>query len=195
MILGVSLVLGFLFALADVLFVLKSKNAKSIIHTLLRDTLLVFLFHFGVMKYIFNTENIYFPDSPDGTYIFNTLAICFGVGAVYFLINAVCAKYPLGKDDEIKRKKGNRALKIISSVLFGTGVAALTATVWGKDFFGDLTPDQILINLNSPTEGTDASVYISGVESVVLATALFTALFCIITFSDKRLVMKIKEKK
>lgn len=194
MILGVSLVLGFLFALADVLFVLKSKNAKSIIHTLLRDTLLVFLLHFGVMKYIFNTENIYFPDSPDGTYIFNTLAICFGVGAVYFLINAVCAKYPLGKDDEIKRKKGNRALKIISSVLFGTGVAALTATVWGKDFFGDLTPDQILINLNSPTEGTDASVYISGVESVVLATALFTALFCIITFSDKRLVMKIKEK-
>ena len=73
-------------------------------------------------------------------------------------------------------------------------MAAFTATIWAKDFFGDLTPDQILINLNSPTEGTDASVYISGIEGPLLSTALFTALFCVFLFSDKSLVLRFKEK-
>ncbi len=178
----------------DVFFNLQKKKAGTVVHTLLRDTLLVFLFHFGIMKYIFKAENIYFPSQPDTGYILKTVCSCIAVAVVYFILESLRVRLPVGRTEEIKRKKGNRAVKIISSVLFGTGVAALTATVWGKDFFGDLTPDQILINLNSPTEGTDASVYISGVESVVLATALFTALFCIITFSDKRLVMKIKDR-
>ena len=194
MILGICLVIALAVGVADVLVVLKEKNAKAVIRTLLRDTLLVFLFHFGVMKYILKAENIYFPDAADKTYLFNVLAVCFAVACIYFLVKALISKYPVGRSEEIKRKKGNRALKIISSVLFGTGVAALTATIWGKDFFGDLTPDQILINLNSPTEGTDASVYISGVESVVLATALFVAIFCIVTFSDKSLFVKIKNR-
>ncbi|MBQ6898138.1 MAG: LTA synthase family protein, partial [Clostridia bacterium] len=194
MILGFCIGIAVLIAVADVFLNLKEKKAGKVIHTLFRDTILVLLFHFGVMKYIFRIENVYSGSAHAGAYVFNTISICFLTGAVYFLLNTLCQKYSLGEDDPVKMKHGNRAVKVLSSVFFSLGTAALTGTVWGKDFFGDLTPDQILINLNSPTEGTDASVYISGVESVVLVTALFTAIFVILTSTDKKLVLSLKEK-
>lgn len=194
MILGFCIGIGLLVALADVYFNLAEKKAGRVIHTIIRDTLLVFLLHFGVMKFIWKIENVYSATAHEGAYVFNTISICFLTGAVYFLLNALCTKFSLGEEDVVKRPHGNRAVKVLSSVFFCLGTAALTGTVWGKDFFGDLTPDQILINLNSPTEGTDASVYISGVENVVLVTALFTALFIILTSTDKKLLLTLKEK-
>lgn len=194
MILAFCFGIALLIALADIFFNLRTKKAGTIVHTLLRDTILVFLLHFGVMRFCFNIENVYSSSAHEGAYTFNTISICFLVGAVYFLLYALISKLSLGETSPVSRPHGNRAVKVISSVLFGIGTAALTGTIWGKDFFGDLTPDQILINLNSPTEGTDAGVYISGIESVVLTTALFTAIFIICTFTDKKLVLTLKEK-
>lgn len=194
MILAFCFGIALLIAIADVLFILRTKKAGTVIHTLLRDTILVFLLHFGVMRFCFSIENVYSASVHEGAYAFNTISICFLVGAVYFLLYAVISKLSIGEASPVRRPHGNRAVKVIASVLFGIGTAALTATIWGKEFFGDLTPDQILINLNSPTEGTDASVYISGIESVVLTTALFTAIFTICTFTDKKLVLTLKEK-
>ncbi len=194
MILAICLGIGLSAALADIFFVLKERKPKRVVHILFRDTLLTFLIHFGIMKYVFNVTDVYGFSGAEGSYILKTVCVCLFVGVCCFLFNRFSSLLSLGDADPVKNKHGNRAVKVLSGVFFGTGVAALTATVWGKDFFGDLTPDQILINLNSPTEGTDASVYISGVESVVLTTALLTALFVIATTTDKRLVLFIKEK-
>ena len=194
MIIAICLVLGFAASLADVFLVLKERKVSTVIHTVLRDVILIYLFHYGVMKYLFKIENIYSSAAHEGSYAFNCISILFAVACAYFLVISLIKKFPLGEETPIKRKKGNVALKIVGAIFFALGTAALTATVWGKDFFGDLTPDQILINLNSPTEGTDASVYISGVEGPVLSTALFTAIYCIIAFTDKNLVLKAKEK-
>ncbi len=194
MILAICFAIGLMISLADVFLVQKEKKAGAVMHCVFRDTVLVFLLHFGVMKYILKTENIYSSAAHEGVYVFNAISICFLVSAVYFLLRSLISKYSLGEESTVRRKHGNRAVKVVSSILFALGAAALTGTIWGKDFFGDLTPDQILINLNSPTEGTDASVYISGIESVVLPTALFTAIFCIVTFSDKNFVLRLKEK-
>ena len=194
MIIALCLVIGLLVALADIFLVVKEKKVSTIIHTLFRDIILVDLLHYGVMKYMFNIQNIYSATAHEGSYSFNCISIAFAVACAYFLVVAMMKKFPIGEEKPIKRKKGNTALKILGAVFFALGVAALTATIWGKDFFGDLTPDQILINLNSPTEGTDAGVYISGVEGPVLSTALFTAIYCIFAFADKNLVLKLKEK-
>ena len=192
MIIAVCIVIGLLISVADILLIKKDFKVKSIIHTLFRDTILSNLFYYGVMKYIFGVTGIY----TSATYVSDVLlkGILTGVmitaiyvGAAYFL-----ERFMVREDNEIKRKKLNLTVKIISVVLFAFGIAALTGTIWGKEFFGDLTPDQILINLNSPTEGTDSSVYISAIEGPVLSTELFTALFCILLFSDKTAVLKFK---
>ena len=194
MVLAICFGIGLLVSLADLVFILKEKKTKKIIHALFRDTILVLLLHFGVMFNILKTSDVYGFAGAEGSYILKASFVCLGTGVVYFIISTLCQKLPLGEQYPVKMPRGNRVLKVLSSVFFCIGTAAYTATIWGKDFFGDLTPDQILINLNSPTEGTDASVYISGVESVVLATALATALFTVGTSTDRRLVLKLKEK-
>lgn len=194
MVIAFSFIFGLIIALADVFLNRKTKRTSEIIRTLVKDTLLVVLFFYGVMKYVFKTQNIFFPSYHEEGYIFNALSIAFCVAALYFFAVSLLGRFSLKEEEPVKKRGSNRAVKIISTVFFALGSAALTATVWGKDFFGDLTPDQILINLNSPTEGTDASVYISGVEGPVLSTALFTAIFCILTFTDKHIVLRIKEK-
>ena len=194
MILAVAFAAGIITAVADIFLILKTKKPKTVIHAVLRDTVLVFLLHFGVMKYFFSISNIYSMASKDDLYLLKYLLSLLVVSIVY-LAGKVLKKYVLQTEEKpIKRRRGNKAVKIISAVSFCLGMAAFTATIWAKDFFGDLTPDQILINLNSPTEGTDASVYISGIEGPLLSTALFTALFCVFLFSDKSLVLRIKEK-
>ncbi|MBQ9946280.1 MAG: LTA synthase family protein [Clostridia bacterium] len=194
MILAVAFAAGIITAVADIFLILKTKKPKTVIHAVLRDTVLVFLLHFGVMKYFFSISNIYSMASKDDLYLLKYLLSLLVVCIVY-LAGKVLKKYVLQTEEKpIKRRRGNKAVKIISAVSFCLGMAAFTATIWAKDFFGDLTPDQILINLNSPTEGTDASVYISGIEGPLLSTALFTALFCVFLFSDKSLVLRIKEK-
>ncbi len=194
MIIASGLIFGLIIAVMNVLFTRRTKKVTTVIHMVIKDTVLVNLFFYGVMKYIFGEENIYFPSYHEEGYAFSAICICFCVAAVYFLAVALIQRFPIGEEREIKRKKGNAAVKIIGAVFFALGIAALTGTIWGKDFFGDLTPDQILINLNSPTEGTDASVYISGVEGPVLSTALFTAIYCLIAFCDKNLILRIKDK-
>ncbi|MBR3767301.1 MAG: LTA synthase family protein [Clostridia bacterium] len=194
MLIAIGIIIGLLISIADIVFVLKSRRVKGIIHALVRDTVLINLFHYGVMKYIFRTENIYSVSAHENTYWLLSIGMCLAVAVIYFLAIFLLHKFSLGEKSEIKRKKGNVAVKIIGLLLFALGVAALTGTVWGKDFFGDLTPDQILINLNSPTEGTDASVYISAIEGPFLSTALFTAIYCLFAFSDRKFVFRNKEK-
>ena len=117
MILGFSVGIALLIALADVFVNIKEKKPGKVIHTLFRDTILVFLFHFGVMKYIFKIENVY-SSAHEGAYVFNTISFCFLTGAVYFLLNTLCQKYSLGEDDPVKMKHGNRAVKVLSEVDF-----------------------------------------------------------------------------
>lgn len=194
MVIASGLVFGLIIAVMNVLLTRKTTKITSIIHFIIKDTVLINLFFYGIMKYAFKEENIYSVSAHEEGYMFYAVSICFAVAAVYFLAVAIFQRFSLGEVSEIKRKKGNAAVKIVGAVFFALGIAALTGTIWGKDFFGDLTPDQILINLNSPTEGTDASVYISGIEGPVLSTALFTAIYCLIAFSDKNLILRLKDK-
>ena len=67
-------------------------------------------------------------------------------------------------------------------MFFALGCAFYFGSVWGVEFFGEINADQMLITLNSPTEGTDPGVYVSGFEGPVLTTAILTALFSVFAF-------------
>jgi phosphoglycerol transferase len=79
-------------------------------------------------------------------------------------------------------------MKILSAIFVALGSACYFGTIWGKGAFGDVTADQLLINLTSPTEGMDPNVYLEGFEGPVFQTMLVTALFCIFAFSNFKIV-------
>lgn len=188
MIIAICLVFGVIVGIADITLLSKIKKPGKIIHTLIRDAVLVALLHFGSMRYIFQTENIYSASAHNGHYVLLNCLVCFIVAAIYLIVAFALPRLHILEKTEPKNKKGAMAVKILSTIFFSLGILALTATFWGIESFGDLTADQMIINLLSPTEGTDPGVYISAIEGPVLGTALFTALFALFAFSDRKLV-------
>ncbi len=93
--------------------------------------------------------------------------------------------------------KRQKAVLIISAVLFILGSAALTGTIWGKGTFGDLAPDQMLINMFSPREGTSEDIMTTLWSGPVLQTAIMAVLFvCIcLPFPIRALRSKFKSAK
>ncbi|MGN0535767.1 MAG: hypothetical protein ACI4IR_07190 [Eubacterium sp.] len=75
-------------------------------------------------------------------------------------------------------------MKILSAVFVFFGCAFYFATDWSTSAFGEISGDQLLINLISPTSGTDVSVYEECLEGPVFKTTLITAIFCLVVFSN-----------
>lgn len=194
MLIAIVLAIGILASVSDIIFVKKEKKVKKIIGTAFRDTLMIVLTGFGIMKYLLKLDDVFGIQNSSSALIAKSVAVNLICALVWLGFSLMFTKASCFERQTIKRKKSTKALKIMACILFVLGSVALTATVWGKDFFGDLSPDQIIINLSSPTEGTDIGVYISGVENVVLTSMLLSGYFCIFCFSDYRLKIQKSEK-
>lgn len=186
---------GILVTVADVFLFAKEKRLSIWIHAFLRDTSTVNLISFFLMKNVLGVINIFQPSLHGPWYALEYAALSIAIGIAFLFVLGLIKNILQFEYEEPKHKKGAMAVKIISTVFLALGVAAFTGTIWGKEAFGDLEPDQILINLNSPTEGTDVGVYISLFEGPVLTTALLTALFCIIVFPKYKLTYNKNDKK
>lgn len=189
------ILVGTLITVADVFLFAKDKRVTTWIHAFIRDILTVNLTAFFLMKNVLGIENIFDASLHESLYVLKYALFATAIGIVFLCALGFIKKNLQFEHSEPKHKKSAMAVKIISTVFFALGVAAFTGTIWGKEAFGDLEPDQILINLNSPTEGTDVGVYISLFEGPVLTTALLTALFCIIVFPKYKLMYEKNEKK
>ena len=182
-----------LICVADIFLFAKDKKVSTCVHIVIRDTLTINLISFFITRNIFGLENILFS-MHHYAYIAKYVILSFIVGIALLCIIGFINKNINFEYVEPKNKKGAKAIKIISTIFTALGTAAFTGTLWGKEAFGTLAPDQILINLNSPTEGTDSSVYTSLFEGPVLTTALITTLFSIVVFSNRKLYFE-KDKK
>ena len=136
------------------------------------------------MKNFLNVSNIFMPDSHRPSFMWKYVGLELALGLVFLCLIGFTKRFLKIEYSAPKNNKGALAVKIVSTIFFALGLAAYTGTLRGKEAFGDLAADQILINLNSPTEGTDPGVYISLFEGPVLTTLLFTVLFCIVVFPN-----------
>lgn len=95
---------------------------------------------------------------------------------------------------ESKDPKKHNFIRILSVVLAALGTAAFTGTRWGKGTFGDITPDQMLINMFSPTDGTSAEVMNTLWTGPVFQTLFVTFFFALFVFSGRIPMYRRKEK-
>lgn len=97
------------------------------------------------------------------------------------------------------KKTNNKVLfiNIISIMFFALGIAAITGTIWGTKTFGELVPDQMIINLFSPRDGTSNEIMSTLWKGPVLYTFILTVLFAVFVFFNKyiRFCSKGKERK
>lgn len=188
------ILIGALTTVADIFLFAENKTVKTCIHAFIRDALTVNLAAFFIMKNFLGLDNLFTGNTHGPHYASKYTLLAVVVSAVFLCLIGFVNKALQFKRVTPEHRKGAMTLKIISAIFTALGCAAYTGTLWGKEAFGDLTPDQILINLNSPTEGTDTGVYVSLLEGPVLTTALVAALFCIVVFSNLSIVYKKSER-
>ena len=180
-------VISVAFGIADIALIGNAKKIGSKINVVLRYLFTVNLTSLFIMKYVLRVPNIFQPSLHKGPFALKYCVLVFAVSLAFILLKCFAADVLKLEKTNPKNKKRANALKTASVILFALGMVAYTATVWGIQAYGALSPDQILINLISPVEGNEVGVYYSVFEGPVLKTAFFTAVFTLITFSPYQL--------
>lgn len=191
---GCALFAGLLIGAADIWLFTEKRSPAACINAVFRDVIVTNLLTFSVMKYLLNVSNVFVPSMHGPKYALKYLALALVIGLIFLALMGFLKKFITVEPSKPKRKAGAWVMRIFATVMFALGLAAITGTVWGKQAFGDLSPDQIIINLNSPIEGTDVGVYISVLEGPVLITAVLTAVFCLLIFPSYKIVYNKNEK-
>ncbi len=186
---------GVLIGIADIFLFVPKKRVATCIHTVICDAVLANLFALAAMKYLLEIPNIFAPELHGALYPLKYLALTLAFGIAVLTARGFLTGALQFEVVPPKHKIGAWVLRICSALFFGLGVAAYTGTIWGKKTFGEITPDQMLINLNSPTEGTSSEVMTTLFEGPVLQTALLVAVFCVVAFSVRNIVYGMREKK
>lgn len=187
--------ISILFGVADVFLLETNQKLSSRIHTVVRYFFLVNLTSFFVMKYALGIPNIFQTSFHSGAYPFKCAAVLIVVGLAIFMLRGFLLKVLQLEKTEPKHKKRAKAVKIISIVLFTLGMAAFTASLWGMKAYGNLAPDQIVVNIISPVGGGgETGVYFTVLEEPVLQTAFISAIFALITLSPYKLTFNRNEK-
>lgn len=183
---SIAVLLGYKYILRD------GDIVRRDIFAFIRDAILSNFLAIITGSWIINNATINsIVDFTQNSYVYTVFQIVLALifAAAVILLTGFSEGRFLYKKDNSDNKKHN-FIRIISIILFALGSAALTGTVWGLETFGDLSPDQMIINIFSPTEGTSDDVMITLWKGPVLQTAVLTVLFALAVFSKRVLSLK-----
>lgn len=193
MLLLYCILIGIVFTAAEVLLIKKEHDSKkqqilSMIRTFAENSLLINLSSLALMKYVLKIPNVFYTKLHGPFYPIKYIAFASLIGLAVIFVKLLLEKRLEYIRTEDKRSTKTKVLSILSIIFFALGAALFTATIWGKATFGDITPDQFLVNLKSPVVGTSDDIAVTIFEGPVFETAFLTTLFSIFVLSPYKLV-------
>ena len=186
---------GLLVFAADTGLLLKRRTAGTVIHALFRDVIVSNLAALFLAQFVLRIENVFVPDLHGPWYPLKYFLLSLGTGIVLLFCKGVADNVLSYESTVPKRRARTWVLRIVCVLLFALGTAAFTGTIWSQNTFGELTPDQMLINLISPVEGTASDVMNTIFFGPVFQTVFLTTVFCLFAFSDRVLLYHRTESK
>lgn len=172
----------------------RNRSAGKCIHTVIRNAFVINLISLAFLKYVFKYQHFIITDSYETESFVKFFCLSLVVGAVLLFISAFINRYFTFESETPKKKAGARFIKILSVFLFMLGALCYFGTVWGKGSYGDVTADQLLINLISPAGGAEDNVYVEGIEGPVFNVMLATSVFCLFVYSNFKIKYTLKQK-
>lgn len=172
----------------------KKKSFGKCLHIFLKNEFIVNLVSLALLTYVFKYKHIFVTKDYGTAEFAKYFLLAMLIGLCFMLLCQVLDGRIVFKNSDVKKSRGAKAVRIISPVLLCLGCAMYFATIWSRRAFGEVGGDQLLINLLSPTTGTDISVYQECFEGPVFKTALITAVFCLFVYSKSTVFVKIEGK-
>lgn len=172
----------------------KKETVGKYIHIFVKNEFIINLVSIVILLKVFNYQHFLNTSNYGMGSFLKYMALAFVVGIAFVLIQQFVAGKLAFQKGEVKKSHGSRFVRVISCIFVCLGCAFYYATDWSRSAFGQISGDQLLINLLSPTSGAETSVYVEVFEGPVFYTLLITALFALIAFSDFIIVLKDKDK-
>lgn len=185
---------GLFTGVLNILFFCRKRRVGTCIHLLVRDAVFVNLVSLGIMQFILRLPNVFSPELHGPYYPLKFFALTLSLGLVFLFVEGVLDGFFVFERTAPRHRGRARVVRILSIVLFLLGCATLTATFWAKNTIGDLTPDQMLINLLSPVAGTGEDVAATILEGPVFQTMLMVAVFCLFALSPRKILYQGNKK-
>ena len=185
---------GLFTGVLNILFFCRKRRVGTCIHLLIRDVVFTNLVSLGVMKYILRLPDVFAPELHGPYYPLKFFALTLSLGLVFLFVEGVLDGFFVFERTAPRHRGRAWVVRILSIVLFLLGCAILTATFWAKETMGDLTPDQMLINLISPVGGTGEGVAATIFERPVFQTALLTSIFSLFVLSPRKILYQGNKK-
>ena len=197
MLVVLCIVEGIIVGLFDAFVLRRSKKISEIISTTIKDGIMSNIIGLTASAVFFKyfTAATLFPissHSPRFQLLQPVVSAMCGIIWIFFM--GIIDGIFVFRTEKISNKK-IIVLKPILIILAALGFAAFTGTIWGKEVFGDISPDQMLINLMSPTEGTSDDIMSTLWTGPVLQTVAATLIFSFFVFSRRELFYINADKK
>lgn len=197
MFIALAVCAGLIVALLDVFVLREKQKAIRSVLTALGDILASNLISIYAMDFLYNAlfgkSVLYLPSYSVGL-SFGHFGLTLAIGLLWVLTVSMFDGRIFCKKGTVKLKKTMRAVSILSVIFATLGMVALTGTNWSKETFGDVDPDQMIVNMFSPTDGTSSEVMDTLWRGPVLQTATVVFLFALFVFSTRALYLRRKEK-
>lgn len=174
-------------------FLTQKRTFLTCLNNIYKNVLINSLIPLAVFRAMYGKSFLITDEYKARTFI-KFFILSLAVGLLYIVINGVFSKYITFEIDKPKRPKTAAFVKILSVILVVLGCFCYFGTVWGLDSFGDITPDQLIINLTSPSDGTETGVYIDILEGPVFKLLLVTTGFCLFTFNKYKVIYNKNKK-
>lgn len=194
---SLGIIAGLVIGLVDVLIFKRGKKPINKIFTVIGDVLasnIVSVYVMDLIHRVFMDCSVFKLAPITKALSFGYMGLTVGIGFLWILTVAMFDGRVFCKKETAKFKKTLTFTSVLSVVLVALGMAAFTGTTWSKETFGDVDPDQMIVNIFSPAEGTSSEIMSTLWKGPVLQTVAVTFLFALFVFSSRALYMQSKVK-
>lgn len=195
MFIGVMVCAGLLLAAADFFLLCRQKRVGTCLWAIFQGFVVSNLFSLAICKYVLRMPQIFQQAANSTRTSLKFFCLTMAVGLFLLLVKGIAEHRITVEKKAPKHKVAATLLRVFSGLFFAVGAAAFSATIWGGKTFDDLTPDQMVINLNSPLGGTSPEIVNTLFEGPVFFTVVSTILFSMLFFSNHGLVYHKNDQK
>lgn len=150
----IYLAIGILFTVLDCLFIRRKVSIFKWIASFFFYFIFINASVIGILILFLHKPNTLLPKMYNTSFALKYIILACILGTILMLIQAVLNRRLQFEHQAPKRAWSDAVINVVIVLFTVIGLLAVFFADWFIDFFGNITPEQFLFNLNSPIKGT-----------------------------------------
>ncbi|WP_412518599.1 hypothetical protein [Staphylococcus simulans] len=178
------LLIGLSFTVLDKRIISRQRSLVKWITSFCFYTCFINIVSVGILMLYLKKPNVLMPDMYHSLFALKYVLFACVIGCFVLLLKAIIIQRMTFEPSKPKRRFLSGLLNSVILLFALIGLAAVFFADWFIDFFGNITPEQFLFNLNSPIKGTSSDMTDAMLKGPILKSLFYLMpLLLIIVFN------------